>query len=142
MPWIPVLNRGDVVIAVTFVAQGTVASWGNQPAAETEFLGATRHRIKMDLTNYTQARLIVNVATAGAATPAKIRAQYSTDETTWYYLDNASEPSVNIDTTGTKVSNWIGLAAGAKADVFLRIVGIDGDGVADPQFGLISLQFK
>jgi len=29
-----------------------------------------------------------------------------------------------------------------KADVYLRVVGMGGDGVADPAFGNIQLQFK
>jgi len=127
---------------ITFLAVGANVAWTNQPAALTEFLGATRNRTKYDLTNATQVRLIVNVMVAGATTPAKIRAQYSTDLSTWYYLDGASGPSVDINTTGLKVSAWVNLAAGAKADVYLRIVGIDGNGAADPAFGNIALQVK
>jgi len=142
MPWVVVLKKGDVVIDITFLADAANLTWTNMPAALTELLNSTRWRRQMDLTNYAQGRLIVNVMVAGAATPAKIRAQYSTDLTNWYHLDDASEPSVDISSTGLKVSSWIALASGARADVYLRTVGIDGDGVADPQFGLIALQFK
>jgi hypothetical protein len=36
----------------------------------------------------------------------------------------------------------VNLAAGAKADVFLRVVGQDGNGAASPLFGNIELQTK
>jgi len=137
MPWVKVLRD----MAMNFFA-GTLLTWTNMPAAETELPTSPRYRTKVDLTNYRQARMVVNVLTAGATTPAKLLVQYSTDETTWYYLDGSSGPSVNIDATGVKVGSWVNLTSGAKADVFLRIVGIDGDGVADPQFNEITVQFK
>jgi hypothetical protein len=118
-------------------------SWTNQPAALAELDGSTYYRTKQDMTNALQARLIVNVAVAGAATPAKLRVQYSIDQTTWRYLDGTAGPSVNINSpTGLKVSSWASLEPGAKADVFLRVVGLDGDDTADPQFGLALVQFK
>lgn len=116
-------------------------SWTNQPAALTELFGTTAGRLKADLTASTQVRLLSNVQTAGAATAA-LRVQYSTDQTSWNYLDGSSGPSVSINTTGLKVSAWVSLAAGAKADVFLRAVGINGDATADPGFSSIILQVK
>ena len=49
---------------------------------------------------------------------------------------------MTINTTGLKVSSWVSLAAGATADVFLRVVGINGDATADPGFANIVLQVK
>ncbi len=117
-------------------------TWTNQPAALTELLGTTLGRLKADLTASAQARLEVDVAAAGASTPAALRVQYSTDQATWSYLDGSAGPSVNIDTTGLKVSSWVSLVAGAKGDVFLRIVGINGSGSASPGFSNIILQVK
>jgi hypothetical protein len=116
-------------------------SWTNQPAGLTELFGTTAGRLKVDITASTQVRLLSNVETAGAATAA-IRVQYSTDQASWNYLDGGSGPSVGINTTGLKVSGWVSLAAGAKADVFLRVVGINGDATADPGFSSIILQVK
>jgi hypothetical protein len=48
---------------------------------------------------------------------------------------------VNVTNT-VLVSNWINLAAGAKADVFITIACSGGDGALDPVFGHIYLQFK
>ncbi|MDQ5822414.1 MAG: hypothetical protein M3540_13335, partial [Actinomycetota bacterium] len=88
-----------------------------------------------------QVRLLSNVGQAGTATAA-LRVQYSLDQAAWNYLDGGTGPSVGINTTGLKVSAWLNLPAGAKADVFLRVVGINGDGTADPSFGNIILQVK
>ena len=116
-------------------------SWANQPAALTELFGTTTGRLKADLTASTQVRLLSNIDVAGAATAA-FRVQYSTDQASWNYLDGSAGPSVGINTTGLKVSGWVSLAAGAKADVFLRAVGINGDSTADPGFNSIILQVK
>jgi hypothetical protein len=116
-------------------------SWTNQPAALTELFGTTIGRLKANLTASAQVRLLANVAQAGAATAA-LRVQYSTDQASWNSLDGSTGPAVNINTTGLKVSSWVDLVAGANADVFLRVVGINGDGTADPDFGNMVLQVK
>ena len=137
-------------VSLTFLADGDPVEWAAQPSALTEFLGAMRHRLKFDLSactaqaglsKFNQARLLVNVTTAGF-TKAGARVQYSAQGLVWYYLDDSSGPSVGINTTGLKVSSWVNLCDRAKADVFLRLVGIDGDGVANPAFGLIAVQVR
>lgn len=143
---VPLAQIPDVVkeksINITFHAGDSAVSWSSQPVALTEFLGDIIHRLKIDLTNlFTQARLIVNVAAAGA-TNAELRVQYSTDQSSWYYLDDLAGPRVSLKGTGIKVSDWITLTIGAKADVFLRLVGIDGNDVANPAFGLIAVQVR
>jgi Collagen triple helix repeat (20 copies) len=116
-------------------------SWSNQPAALTELFGTTVARVKADLTNAAQVRLLCSVGAAGAAAAA-IRVQYSTDQSSWSYLDGGTGPSVSVSSTGLKVSSWVAVTAGAKADVFLRAVGISGDGTADPSFAHITLQVR
>jgi Collagen triple helix repeat (20 copies) len=134
----PALPEGLTVLSTSILA----ATWSNQPAAVTELLGSTRFRLRYDLSNATAARLVVNVVGAGAPTPAKLRLQYSTDLITWKYMDDVSDPSVNIDTTGLKVSGWTNLAPEARADVYLRVVGLDGNGSADPSLGLLQAQVR
>jgi hypothetical protein len=143
---VPLAQIPDVVkeksINITFHAGGSAVSWSSQPVALTEFLGDIIHRLKIDLTNlFTQARLLVNVAAAGD-TNAELRAQYSTDQSSWYYLDDLAGPRVSLKGTGLEVSSWIDLCDGAKADVFLRLVGINGDGSESPRFGLIAVQLR
>lgn len=133
---------GSNPFVVTFLAQGTAYQWTNQPNAVTEFGGVTNHRIQVDLSNVNQARLTVVRAGGTATATATIAVQYSTDQTNWFYLDGASGPSVNISTVGLQVSPWVNITPGAKGDVYLRIVGSGGNGAADPQFGLITVQFR
>lgn len=141
---------GGSVIPVTIFSM-TVPNaqyqWSNMPSALTEWgPGGTswlQSRFWADLTNATQMRIIVGVTTTAGSTNAEIRAQYSTDSgSTWNYADNTSGPGVNISTLGIKKSSWISLHANAKADTLWRLVGINGDGVADPQFGTIQLQVQ
>ncbi len=127
---------------VTILAQGAAYTWANQPFAVTEFSGATRHRVRVDLTNASQARLTVVRAGGTATANATIAVQYSTNQVNWFYLDGISGPSVNISATGLRVSPWVNLASGAKGDVYLRIIGSGGNSFADPSFGLITVQFR
>jgi polyphosphate kinase 2 (PPK2 family) len=108
------------------------------PAALTEFRGVLNTRTRLDLTTATQSRVIARVGAAPAAN-AKIKIQYSTDDSTWYDLCSVTMPATaNL----TNVGPWTNVPADAKADVFLRVVGIDGNGTADPTFGLITLGVK
>ena len=138
-------SAGATPAALTMLSENWASfgnpPWTNQPAALTELFGLTTGRTRADLTVSSQVRIEVNVAQAGTASAA-IRMQYSTDQASWNYLDGGTGPSVTVNTTGLKVSPWVNLAAGAKADVYLRVVGINGDGVADPSFGDITLQVR
>jgi hypothetical protein len=118
--------------------------WALMPAAETEFMGNSRHRTAADLTGVTEARLGVRKQAIAGATNAQLRIQYSTtDGGTWNYLDHSAGPAVAINTTNSTLkSSWVNLNAAAKADVLLRIVGIDGNAVASPEFGNITVQFR
>lgn len=147
------LSAGEIVpsvpmtIPILMVSQsggGIIPTlWSNMPAAKTEFFGVTYLRSQVDLTAFTYGRILSNIAVSGHSTPAKLRVEYSIDSgSSWDYLDDSSAPSVDIDSTGLKVSGWIPLATNTKADVMLRIVGIDGDGVVDPEFGNTYIQFK
>jgi hypothetical protein len=117
-------------------------TWTDQPNALTELFGLTDRRTTYDLTNFTEARIIANVEVVGA-TGAKVRAEWSaTDGGTYAALDNSTGPQVAIDALGTGASGWVSLTAGAKAAVFLRVVGVTGDGAVDPQLGKIAVQFR
>lgn len=129
--------------AVQLIFNSVTATWTDQPAGNTELFGLTDRRTKFDLTRFTEVRLVANVEVAGV-TGAKLRGEYSTNESAWNDIENGggSGPEVAIDATGTQVSSWVLIPSGAQADVFLRIVGIDGDGAGDPDLGLIALQFR
>jgi hypothetical protein len=128
------------VVEICFNA-ATVA-WTDQPSALTELFGLNDRRTRYDLTQFTQARLVANVEVVGNA-GATLRAEFATtDGGTYAALDNSTGPNVAIDATGTVGSGYVNLTAAAKADVFLRIVGVGGDGVLDPQLGRIAVQFR
>lgn len=135
---------GAVPLDVAFAAPiggGADREWTNMPAAATEFRGVSLHRRKIDLTNATQARLGASVDQTGHTT-AKLYLEYSTDNVTFAAL-GTSEVGVDISSVGDKVSAaWVDLAAGAKADVWLRVVGSGGNGTADPRFGLLYASFR
>jgi len=77
---------GVLRFAFNFLAGGSAVVWTNMPAALTEFLGTTINRVALNMIGASEVRFIVNVATAGSAN-AKLRMQYSTNQTTWYYMD-------------------------------------------------------
>ena len=136
--WMGATSRPETV---TILAPSAGVTWTDMPAALTEFNAVTVLRTRKDLTRFTQVRVLVNNQTVGAS-GAEIRGQYSLNESSWDYLDGSSGPGANVGTTGVRSSAWVSLATAAKADVFLRIIGIDGDGAADPVFGLIALEFR
>lgn len=124
------------------IQHATSGGWA-MPLALTEWNGSTAGRIKADLTNATQARLILRMGATPGISGAELRAQYSTDESSWSYLDGAAGPACAVNVASvTVVSGWVNLVAGAKADVFLRIIGINGDGGTAPTFGNFSLQVR
>jgi archaellum component FlaF (FlaF/FlaG flagellin family) len=123
-------------------------TWTNMPAAVTEFDSIALFRTRIDLTDMTEWR-IFHRSTSGAGTAAcVIGAQYSTNGgATWNGLDNGVGGSISTSQTscnlaGDFISAWTPLDIPAQADVFLRVVGAGGDGVADPPFGRIQLQFR
>lgn len=140
--WLPQSGSGGTGGGglVTLFADPVQVTWINQPAALTELFGGTVNRTRVDLGTATTVRLVVRVETAGVA-GSKLRGQYSTDEATWFYLDGATGPEVAIDAVGVQISTTVNLDAGAQADVYLRVIGIDGDGAVDPAFGVVMLQF-
>jgi hypothetical protein len=117
-------------------------TWTDMPAALTEFNGANDRRVKVDMTQFTEARLIVNVETVGFAGSSLYAEFATTDGGTYAALDNSTGPNALLTTAGTIVSSVVSLTAGAKADNFVRISGINGDGAADPVIGAIHLQVR
>ncbi len=137
--------QGAAALAFTVPVRAAYStqSWTAMPAALTEFNSNTQGRTKADLTNATQSRLVVHMMSTQGAASAELRAQYSTDASAWNYLDGATGPAVAINSASvTLASAWVSLVAGAKADVFIRVAGINGDGIISPSFGNISLQVR
>lgn len=119
----------------------------NQANAE-QFLGNSNRNItKIDLTNFTQVRLLARVVTASAsANNPRIYAEYNDPpfSTTVgdYSTLGSSAVNCSLAATGLIDSGWIDLVAGAKADVYLTILMNGGDAAADPALGMLMLQFR
>lgn len=107
-------------------------------------------RLAMDLQFFNQSRLSVKLGVAANAT-AKLGMQFSTDESSWFWLSSgiasgmtpATDDFISIAATALTVGIWVPINALARlATVFLRLVTVDGDGAADPSFGFTSAAFR
>jgi hypothetical protein len=135
------LNKAQIDITM---AAGT---WTNMPAASTVGFGTWVNAAKVDLSLFTQGRIVINKLGTAGASSAVIRVRYATSysQIIGNYLQmGSSEIQGAINVTNSMVdSGWIDLVAGAKADnIFIVLNGINGDGVLDPVFGNIHVQFR
>ena len=126
---------------VTILADSVSVVWSNQPAALTEFKGNTDCRVKVDTVGHVQCRLVVNVITAGFA-GSTMHAEYDAGSGFLELADTANAMDVAIDATGLIDSGFVNIDALSKADVTIRIVGEGGDGMVDPDFTMIHLEFR
>jgi hypothetical protein len=132
---------------VPLVSDGAGITWTNMPSAVTFFGGSHRFATKINLTDYTQVRLIVNKQGTAGAAASIVRLRYRTafDATVsnWLQIGESASVQVAVNVTNTVLdSGWINLATGAKADVFVVLDGSGGDGVLDPVFGSLVAQFR
>ena len=54
----------------------------------------------------------------------------------------ATEIAVSLSTAGVITSSWVNIHASAKADVFLGVSQIGGDGSSAPAIGNVELQVR
>jgi hypothetical protein len=102
---------------------------------------------KADLSGFTQVRLLVNKQGTAGAAASKLILRYKASpftQTVANYADiGTSEVSVATNVQNSFLeTEWVNLAAGAKADVFVALVGSGGDGALDPAFGAVVAEFK
>lgn len=117
---------------VVTINGGAPLTWTNMPAALT---GLPQTETKLPLHVASVARLAARVQVAGFA-GAVLIAQFSLDGSNY-----VSGPQVPINTAGLKVSALAVVPDAYKTDVFFRIAGSGGNATADPQFGLVTIQF-
>lgn len=119
---------------------GAPQVWAAMPNALTEFRGLSVFRAGVSMLKVEQVRLVVNVIVAGSAN-AKLATQWSTGAAFAYFDTGASGPQVSIASTGFKVSPWTDVPLGARLDgVAVRVVGLDGNGIASPSFGQVLVE--
>lgn len=117
------------------------------PLADTLWNGTHQHVQRVDLTNFTQVRLVVNKQATAGDVASKLRlgfnAAFQTAVANYASIGVSEVAASPLNVTNTVISSaWINLVAGAKADVFIALIGSGGNGVLDPAFGAIVAQFR
>jgi hypothetical protein len=131
------------------VAFNTVGNtWAFMPSALTIFDSSNAYVTQLELSSFNQVRLVVNKLGTAGNTDSKIILRYQDTTGSPYtassYSDiGTSEVSVGVATTDNiLVTSWINLVSGAKDDVWVTILGINGDGIISPIFGNIYAEFR
>lgn len=144
---------GGVVtpLRVVFQSDRLNRAWTNMPSADTVMGGDAYGIRRADLTNFTQVRLIAGWYSGyvAGATGSKLRLMYDAANLMSVSAANytnisasACEFSMAGGSSTWLDSGWVNLAAGAKADVTLVLVGSGGDGVADPTIPVCWADFR
>lgn len=129
-----------------FQSAPTPATWSNMPAALTEIYGNSNLELVMQESNSgttPYCGLLVNVVTPGVA-GAVLRVQFTNDTITWgnLFADTAST-DVPISTAGISfgaLANTPVRYGASQSVIFLRVVGLNGNGIVSPSFTEIYLQ--
>lgn len=136
-------SSGSAISSNYTILSNTI-TYTNLPAADKEFTNTPR--VQANLTNATQFRLNVNRVGGTITGTTDCRAQYATTFSGAYAnLDGGTGPELDVASGasgGGYSTGWVSLVAGAKADVHIRIMCKDGNGVNDPVFKNISIEVK
>ncbi len=144
----PIWNADHLFIPVVVSMNTSGITWTDQPAGVTEFIGNTTRRHYAVLSNAVDFRFYITVTTASAAAGAVLYPQFSLDNGgTWADLEfggTTTAGQVVLTATGTRVTGWVPIATGAKADpVLLRAAGkTGGTATGDPAFGSFGCIFR
>lgn len=101
---------------------------------------------KVNLSSFTQVRLLVNRMGTNGDAAATLRLGYvaAFSVTPADYVEiSTTSTSVDITNQNTYTETaWVALAAGARADVFVTMILAGGDGVLDPVLGSVVAEFR
>lgn len=140
--------QSAVRMNVPFSASVGASTTLTDQAQAEEFLGGSSGRAiqLLDLTDFSEVRLVARVVTASTSTNTpKIAAKFKAtfDATVGNYaILGTSAVEVSLAATGLIASSWVPLAAAAKADVVVCLAGSGGDADKDPVVGSVVLQFR
>lgn len=117
--------------------QGGAVTFTNLAAGFAEASGQ-QSRTRVDLTNFTDFRLLFVMSVA--ATTGDLKLQYSTSSGWGSPVDliQSDNPAANV----LIETAWTAIPAGAKADVYLRIGMLNGNGTEDPAVRWAKLQVR
>jgi len=125
---------------IIFDSHPAIAIIKNQPVEIYEPVFESRKQL--NLINYKQARICVQVIAPGSVTSV-IGAQYSINGgETWLFLDGINGPAAALIVTGSSVSPYVDLDETAKSDILIRWVTLNGNGITTPIIGSIILGLK
>jgi hypothetical protein len=122
----------------------------NQVSTEQFLANSNRNITRNDLTAFTEARLVARVITGSISVNSpRLRVMYdlasggfSTAIGNYTTIANSGEVAISMTTAGVIDSGWVAISATARADVYLAVSQIGGDGGADPALGLVTLFFR
>ena len=124
---------------------GTGLTLTNQPAAAQFLANHIRHRRRVDLSGFRQARLEVNVLVAGSA-GAQLAARVHSAESANigdYQMLGITEVAAPLNVVGNTGSGWVDINPLAIGDNrYLAIRQSGGDGAVDPQIGNVALLLR
>lgn len=113
-----------------------------QPATSFLYFGYNRKRYNAE--PFTHARLCVDRKVAGAS-GATLRVEFTddpTDDSSWASAGSTVPVDVSLAGTGPATTEGlVPLVAGARADVFFRVVAIGGDNVLSPEVNAVEIEF-
>ena len=134
-------------LTVPYIIGVTAIDDKGAPSATRFFLNTHKYVTLLDLAQFSECRIVVNrqgvVGAAGYSLGVVYRSAGFSPNVIDYSSIGTSPVSVNVSASNTVVaSSWIALTAGAKSDVAVAVTSTNGDGVIDPIFGSIFLQFR
>lgn len=116
------------------------------PVALQELLNATLHRTMMDMSRFTQARVLVSRPAGGGAYTGQpiFGLQWcATNGGTFAYVNGGSGPVCQSPAAGgVTAGGWATITAAAKGDNILRIITLDTLGPDTFNIGRIIVQFQ
>ena len=119
------------------------ATWTNQPAAATPLLGRSAGiaAVPVDLARYEQARLTTAVSVAGIA-GSRLEARLATAAPTTAGSYTGIIATASIAATGLVDSGWLDIPGALRLAGWVDILGVGGDGAADPAIGTTCLWLR
>lgn len=139
------------VLTIPIHADATASITLTNQVSTEQFLGNNNRNIfRENLSTFTDARLVARVVTGSAsANSPRIRLMYdlvsggfSTTIGNFASAAASGDIACSMTTAGVIDSGWVALNATAKADTYLAVTQIGGDGVADPVLGLVTLYLR
>ncbi len=138
---IKLLNVGK---HITLFSPEKPKKWKLMPAALTEMFDVDKAiRINVSALNFTEARFFVRKSGILAFAGSEIHPQYDAGAGFVELASVVNALDIAIDVNGTFDTGFQPIAALAQVnDIEIRLVGSGGNGIVEPEFGLLAIEFK